>query len=267
MKKLLIILLSFVAVIGPIDTFAMSNDSVFNIGDSVSVSFNGKTDSSNLIGFHVLKDSEAGESTVTLIYDGAISSHDEGHAQVPYQTTAPSSGVYSQFADSYVKQFLDTAVKENGWILESSARLLEVNDLSNLGIEKSSDGTYTIPTKYDFLRPVDFETTVSETTTDYWTQITNGTDNVYVVTKEGRDSANNVSAKIVSKGAAPIDNNRYSVKPVVIVNKQYIVCNNSKKTDNVKTGIEDYFLLFGAIIVLATIGYVGSKKKDAFQNI
>ena len=82
------------------------------------------------------------------------------------------------------------------------------------------------------------------------------------------DKTNNISAKIVTKSVDPVtSSNNYSVKPVVVVNKQYIVCNNSKKSENVQTGIEDYFLLFGGIIALSTIGYVASKKKNAFQNI
>lgn len=270
MNKKIIFVLTVIFLLLPITVLALGNDSVFDIGDSVSVSFNGNTDSANLIGFHVLKGSKSGESTVTLIYDGVMSTHDADgtmHAQVPFQSANTTSNNYSQFAGSYVKTFLEQSVKENNWILASSARLLEESDLMFLGIEKESDGTFTIPTKYDFLRPVEFETTISASTTDYWTQIVSGDDGVYVVTKEGKDTANNISAKIVSKSVAPTADNAYSVKPVVVVDKQYIVCNNSKQTENVKTGIEDYFILFGGIILLATIGYVVSKKKDAFQNI
>ena len=271
MKKILIILLTIGIILMPFNTLALENSSTFDVGDSVSVSFNGKTDSANLIGFHVLKASKAGESTVTLIYDGVMATHDSAgnvkEAQVLFQTPETATGNASEFAGSNVKRFLDEAVAEYGWILASSARLLETSDLTSLGISKDADGTYTIPTKYDFLRPVDFESAYSSTATDYWTQIISGNDNVYVVTKTGSDRANNISDKIISKGAAPIDDNRYSVKPVVVVNKQYIVCNNSKKGENVQTGIEDYFLLFGGIIALSTIGCVISKKKDAFQNI
>lgn len=270
MNKLITYLLSVCILLIPINILALDNNSSFSVGDSVSVSFNGQTDSSNLIGFHVLKSSSSGESTVTLIYDGVMSTHDDSgmmHAQVPFQSSDSSSGNYSQFAGSYVKQFLDQSVTEYGWILASSARLLEESDLMYLGISKRSDGTYAIPTKYDFLRPVDFTTTISSSTTDYWTQIISGDDNVYVVTKEGRDTANNISATIVTKSVAPTQDNVFSVRPVVIVNKQYIVCNNSSTTDNVQTGIEDYFLIFGGIIALSSIGYVVSKKKDAFQNI
>ena len=271
MKKIFIILFTISVILMPLNILALDNNSTFDVGDSVSVSFNGKTDSANLIGFHVLKPSTAGESTVTLIYDGVMATHDSAgnikESQVLFQTPETATGNLSEFAGSNVKIFLEEAVSEYGWILASSARLLEASDLTSLGISKDADGTYTIPTKYDFLRPVDFESAPTSITTDYWTQIASGSDNVYVVTKTGSDRTNNISAKIISKGVAPIDDNEYSVKPVVVVNKQYIYCNNSKKTDNVQTGIEDYFLIFGGIIVLSTMGYVISKKKDAFQNI
>ena len=272
MKKILIILLAIGVMLMPLNTLALDNESTFSVGDSVSVSFNGQTNSQNLIGFHVLKASSAGESTVTLVYDGIMATHDSAgnikEAQVLYQTPDTATGNASEFAGSNVKRFLDEAVAEYGWILASSARLLEASDLTSLGISKDADGTYTIPTKYDFLRPADFDSAYSTTATDYWTQITSGTSNVYIVTKDGTDKTNNISAKIVTKSVDPVtSSNNYSVKPVVVVNKQYIVCNNSKKSENVQTGIEDYFLLFGGIIALSTIGYVASKKKDAFQNI
>lgn len=271
MKKILLILLSLLVL--PFNAKAMDYSEAFDIGDSVSVSFNGKTDSANLIGFHVLNGSSSGETTVTLIYDGVLATHDASgnikEAQITYQTpdTAATTNS-SQFAGSNAKRFLEEAIAEQGWILASSARLLEESDLSVLGITKDADGTFTIPTKYDFLRPVDFDSAPSSSTTDYWTQIADGTNNVYVVTKEGTDKTNNISAKVKSVNADPVTSTlTYSVKPVIVVDKQYIACNNSKKTDNVPTGIEDYYLVLIGVLSLATIGYCVSKKKNAFKNI
>ena len=73
MKKVLLIMLS---ILLPLSVSAMDYSSEFDIGDSVSVSFNGKTDSKNLIGFHVLNGSSSGETTVTLVYDGVLATHD-----------------------------------------------------------------------------------------------------------------------------------------------------------------------------------------------
>ena len=146
--------------------------------------------------------------------------------------------------------------------------MLEESDLTILGITKDADGTFTIPTKYDFLRPVDFDSAINSSTTDYWTQIADGANNVYVVTKEGTDKANNISAKIVSKIADPVSgSSTYSIKPVIVVDKQYIACNNTKTPNNVPTGVEDYYYILGGALLLASIGYVVSKKKNAFQNI
>ena len=268
MKKVLLIMLS---ILLPLSVSAMDYSSEFDIGDSVSVSFNGKTDSKNLIGFHVLNGSSSGETTVTLVYDGVLATHDASgnikEAQVLYQTPDTATGNASEFAGSNVKRFLDEAVAEYGWILASSARLLEESDLTILGITKDADGTFTIPTKYDFLRPVDFDSAINSSTTDYWTQIADGANNVYVVTKEGTDKANNISAKIVSKIADPVSgSSTYSIKPVIVVDKQYIACNNTKTPNNVPTGVEDYYYILGGTLLLASIGYVVSKKKNAFQN-
>ena len=255
MKKVLLIMLS---ILLPLSVSAMDYSSEFDIGDSVSVSFNGKTDSKNLIGFHVLNGSSSGETTVTLVYDGVLATHDASgnikEAQIAFQTPDTSATTNaSQFAGSNAKRFLDEAVKEQGWIL---------------AITKDADGTFTIPTKYDFLRPVDFDSAINSSTTDYWTQIADGANNVYVVTKEGTDKANNISAKIVSKIADPVSgSSTYSIKPVIVVDKQYIACNNTKTPNNVPTGVEDYYYILGGTLLLASIGYVVSKKKNAFQNI
>lgn len=261
MKKVISILLILVMV--PCMVSAMSVEEEFNVGDSVSVSFNGKTDSANLIGFHVLSESKAGESNVTLIYDGIVSEHDsEGNvinAQVNYQLVGTTENS-SLFQGSNVQTILNRIIASEGWILASSARLLEREDLSSLGLDVSAT---LIPKKYDFLRPVSIESAPSTSTTDYWTQIASGSNNVYVVSKSNQSD---VAAELVLKNVDDI-NSVASIKPVVVVNKEYIHCNNSKTTPSVDTGFEDYFLIFGALVALATIGYVGFKKKDAFQNI
>lgn len=261
MKKNIIILLALAMI--PCMANAMSVEEEFKVGDSVSVTFNGKTDTENLIGFHVLSESKAGESNVTLIYDGIVSEHDsEGNvtnAQVNYQLVGTTENS-SIFQGSNVQTILNRIVSSEGWILASSARLLEREDLTNLGIELTST---IIPKKYDFLRPVSIESAPSTTTTDYWTQIASGNNNVYVVSKTTQSDA---SAELVLKNVDDI-NSVASIKPVVVVNKEYIYCNNSKTATSVDTGVEDYFLLFGSLLALATIGYAGFKKKDAFQNI
>lgn len=261
MKRFMITLL--VLVMMPCMANAMSVEEEFSVGDSVSVSFNGKTDSENLIGFHVLRESKAGESYVTLIYDGIVSEHDSAgnviNAQVNYQLVGTTENS-SQFQGSNVQTILNRIVSSEGWILASSARLLEREDLTSLGIDVTST---VIPKKYDFLRPVSIESAPSATTTDYWTEIASGSNSVYVVSKS---SDSGVAADLVLKNVDDV-NSVASIKPVVVVNKEYIYCNNSKTTTSVDTGVEDYFLVFGSLVALATIGYVGFKRKDAFQNI
>ena len=268
MKK--IIYLFILSLVMPFAVFAMDNSEVFDIGDSVTVSFDGGT---TRLGFHVIKNSAAGETTATLFFDGVIATHDaDGNikeAQVVYQLP-DSTGTASQFDGSYVQKVLNEAITEAKWIINGSARLLEENDLVNLGIAKDNDKTYTILTKYDFMKPKSFESAPSVTTTDYWTQISDGTDKVYAVTKDGADSNAGISAKIKSYSVDPVTTTaNYSIRPVVVVNKEYILCNNTKGVNvpNVETGVEDYVLLLAGVASVATILYVSVKKKNKFQEI
>ena len=137
MKK--IIYLFILSLVMPFAVFAMDNSEVFDIGDSVTVSFDGGT---TRLGFHVIKNSAAGETTATLFFDGVIATHDaDGNikeAQVVYQLP-DSTGTASQFDGSYAQKVLNEAVTEAKWIINGSARLLEENDLVNLGIAKDND--------------------------------------------------------------------------------------------------------------------------------
>ena len=273
MKK--IVYLFILSLIIPFTVSAMDNSSIFDIGDNVTVSFDGGT---TKIGFYVIKNSSADETSVTLFYDGIIATHDSNgnikEGQVVYQLPDRSSTNPSQFEGSYVQKVLNEAVAEAKWIINGSPRLLEENDLVNLGITRDNDRTYTILKKYDFLKPLNFESAPSITTTDYWTQISDGTDKVYAVTKDGADSNAGISAKIKSYSVDPVTTTaNYSIRPVVVVNKEYILCNNTKgntpsdKVDNVDTGVEDYVLLLVGVGSIATILYVNVKKKNKFQEI
>ena len=120
------------------------------------------------------------------------------------------------------------------------------------------------------MKPKSFESAPSLTTTDYWTQISDGTDKVYAVTRDGADSNAGISAKIKSYNVDPVTTTaNYSIRPVVVVNKEYILCNNTKGVNvpNVETGVEDYVLLLAGIASVATILYVSVKKKNKFQEI
>lgn len=268
MKK--IVYLFILSLIMPFTVLAMDNSEVFDIGDDVTVSFDG---GKTRLGFHVLKNSAAGETNVTLFFDGVVATHDANgnikEGQVVYQLP-DSTGTPSQFDGSYVQKVLNEAISEAKWIINGSARLLEENDLVNLGIAKDNDKTYTILTKYDFMKPKSFESAPAITTTDYWTQISDGTDKVYAVTKTGADSNAGISAKIISYNVDPVTTTaNYSIRPVVVVNKEYILCNNTKGVNvpNVDTGVEDYVLLLVGVASIATIFYVSVKKKNKFQEI
>lgn len=290
MKRVLFIFVSL--FIMPYMVFAMEADSVFDIGDDVTVSFDGGT---TKVGYHVLKESDAGSSTVTLIYDGLIAVYDadgnipNGGAQVMFQLPG-ASGTFSTFDGSNAQSVLNNAVNQAGWKIIGSPRLLEATDLNLLAIHKDDDGTYTIPTKYDFLASRNFESAPSILTTDYWTQIADGSDKVYAVTKVGADKNAGISAKIVSYSVDPIISSaKYSLRPVVIVNKEYILCNNTKKTgtitptenptekpvdkptekpvENTNTGVEDYLLVLSGIATSFVLVYALLKNKNVFKEI
>ena len=263
MKKYLIIL--FVVLL-PLNVKAMAYSESFDVGDSVTVGL--KSDDDN-VGFHVLKASASGETTVTLIYDGVIA----GSATV-YDETRPDDNHDASYLleESIVGQKLNSIVNADDakWRVEN-ARLLNESDLLNLGISKNANGVYEINKDYSFLGAIKIDG-LSPELYNYWTSIvdeTAGTTSLYCVTNnESRTSDDDVWSTLVSMDITSITNNsQCAIRPVVVIDKAYILCNNTKTPPNVKTGVSDYIIPLAGVLLVASIAILSTKKKTAFREI
>lgn len=269
MKKIILLL---TALVMPLSVHALATSETFNVGDSVSVAlYEGyESEAANGIGFHVLKESKAGEDTVTLIYDGAIKD-----SMTIYDEAIPDENHFAStvLEESVIGQKLQQLINQEGkrWRIEDQASLLSAADLLSLGITKNANNEYEIPAKYSFLAP-DKGDGIPKELYNYWTSIPDGsasTTSVYMVEyNEERTTDDDIWAKIVSKDISSItDNVKGGIRPVVVVKKEYILCNNSKPTEAVDTGLTDYILPLAAVLVIAGSAIVYTKKKNAFNQI
>lgn len=263
MKKYFILLL---VVLLPLSVNAMAYSETFDVGDSVTVGL--KSDEDNT-GFHVLKESQAGETTVTLIYDGVI----EGSATVYDETNPDENHDASVLLDeSIVGQKLINLINADGakWRVET-ARLLNESDLNNLGITKDDNGLYEINKKYSFLAAIKINGLEPEMY-NYWTSIVDESASsaaVYCVTDNAsRSSDNEALSTLVSMDITSVTNNsKCAIRPVVVIDKAYILCNNTKTPTPVDTGVADYIIPLSFVLIAAVSAVVATKKKSAFQKI
>lgn len=252
----------------PLSVKAMAISESFDVGDDVSVALFSDSDNPGT-GFHVLKESKSGERTVTLIYDGTI----EGSPTI-YDETRPDDGheATANLNDSVVYQKMMSVIKQDGkeWRFDT-ASLLSLEDLTNLGITKNANGIYEIPAKYSFLAPIKQDGLPSDHY-NYWTSIKDdsaATTSVYCVSyNENRTGDDGVWATLESRSIASITNNsECAIRPVIVIDKAYILCNNSKKTPNAKTGINDYIVPLAALLLVTASAVVLTKKKSVFKEI
>ncbi len=233
MKKLILLL---IAVILPIGVHALAVSETFDVGDSVSVAlYDGyETENPNGIGFHVLKSSAAGEATVTLIYDGVVGGSATVYDQANPDDNHDATAVLEQ---SVVGTKLNQIINKEGakWNIES-ASLLSASDVTYLGLSKNAAGIFEIPAKYSFLAPIK-ATGVPASMYNYWTQIpdasASNTSVFAVIYNEARTDANGVWATLESQDITGITNNvEFGIRPVVVIKKEYIICNNSKTPED-----------------------------------
>jgi len=276
MKKFSLLLL--MVMLFPLSVRAkMDYSEEFHVGDSVNVALYSDEETPNNEkngnGFHVIKESKAGEQYVTMIYDGVVSG-----SPTVYDELIPGQHeeVTSVYEKAVIGQKLQSAVSpENGsqWRV-LTAGLLSASDLSDLGITKNAEGVYEIPEKYSFLAPIKLAGLQPEMY-NYWTSIQDtsaDTLSMYCVTyNEERTTDTGVWATLVSKDITSITNSSTcAIRPVVVVDKEYILCNNSKKTEtpkNVSTGVEDYILPLTVALVLAGVAVVFVKRNTLFKEI
>ena len=279
MKKYILLL---IALVLPFGVNALAVSETFDVGDSVSVElYDGyENEDPNGIGFHVLRASAAGERTVTLIYDGVI----EGSSTVYDQTIPDTHEAIAVLEQAEIGTKLNQVINKEGakWNSET-ATLLSESDLAYLGITKNVVGIYEIPAKYSFLAPIKQEGW-PQSNYNYWTMIQDtgatSTSVYYVKYNESLDKSdlNAVWATIESQDITSITNNaEYAIRPVIVIDKKYILCNNTKTTtsstsnddtpESPKTGVEDYIIPLGVVLILASAAVIVARKKDSFSRI
>ena len=137
MKKVILLLLGLMLIPFGVDAMAVSE--TFNLRDDVSINLYGKEDTTDLkgIGGHVIAESKAGDTTVTILLDMVIgqdifdSEEQDGHT------------LTNVFEKAYIKTVLTKYAQEKGWVdIAESRRLLSTTDLTNLGITKNDKGVY-----------------------------------------------------------------------------------------------------------------------------
>lgn len=239
MKRFLLLMIA-VSMIPTCAKAALTADDELKVGDNVSVNLDGKH-SNRGVGAFVLEDSGKGKDTVTILVERMVTN-------VSYPSTEQelSGNLTNNFDQSRVKDMLLKLVSNelpNGytfsdttdrWQHESgSERLLREADLTRLGIAKNSSGEYLITGAHAFLVPVPDGVIASSNT--YWTQITEGSNKVYVVEKVGNITAanpNEIVAKVhpVDVTSSITNGPTSSIRAVVTVKKSLILCNNSATT-------------------------------------
>lgn len=265
MKKLCLLLLSFLFL--PLAVNAVAYSEVFEVGDSVSVDLYGTGEK---VGFRVLKDSKAGEKTVRLLFDGAFNNIN-GTFDEPYE----GHEVTNQFSkESYLYGKMITYVNDHHWNYIEIG-LLTQEDLNDLGITNKE-----IPAAKKYLSPAKLSSEASLKPYDYnyWTQIPveNTTDQVYCVKyNEERTDENGVYANIVATNVNPTDaqNDGCAIKPVIVVDKSIILCNNNPHTTTTTkpakspdTGVSDYIMPLAFVALFAGSAFVIANKKSSFKN-
>lgn len=276
MKKVILLLIGLMSIPFSVDAMAVSES--FDLRDSVSINLYGKEDTTDLkgIGGHVIAESKAGETTVKILLDATIgqdvfdSEEEEGHT------------LTNVFEEAYIKTFINKYAQEKGWVdIAESRRLLSIDDLTTLGINKNSNNIYEILGKNSFAAPIP-STAEQPFMYNYWTMITANEDEVYVAKyTENRtgDGDNDVWATIepvdISAFTEAAGGSKYAVRPVIEIDKKWILCNNSKtpetpepgKPESPATGVEDIILpLTGILLGFGAIALVTSKK-NLFKQI
>lgn len=273
MKKFLL----FIALLFPISVKALAVSETFDVGDSILVSLtNDQFTNQTGIEFNVLKASASGEQYVTAIYKGSI-----GGATVfdsPYTGYFPTN-VFTDAKDYIYKIF---AERTADWGLVTEKRLLKIEDLTNLGITKSGEA-YNIPSSLQFLAPIKINGLTADEY-NYWTMSTSDTItkattesdqiHVYYVKYNETKSADTdpVATVELSANINSDSGPKNAVRPVIVIDKKYVLCNNSKPAATttvapVPTGVSDYYLPLALILGLTISGIVIIRKKSLFQDL
>lgn len=264
MKKILVLI---GVLFLPLSVNAMAISETFDVGDEIIVALKANEDGK---AFHVLKTSAAGEETVVALYDGVVEGSPTIYDEPIPGTHEATSDITLTGENIYGKLTKGT----EGWRTVTT-RLLMINDLTGLGISAGTDNSYNVYKNFLWLAPFKLDGATDPSWYNYWTQsaATGLTEadavGVYCMTyNESRTDDNGVYSSLVAKNINVISNGpKCAIRPVIIVKKEYILCNNSKPSTPVPTGVEDYYLSLGGILLITAAGVIVLRRKNLFAKI
>lgn len=259
MKKIFYLFISVFLL--PFCVNAMAYSETFAIGDEIVVNL---TDANEVATFNVIKESLAGEEMVTAIFSGV---------PIPGSPTVFDETFEDHEATSNIDNALIRTLLEPGsitWTHPTLIRLLTLTDLDNMGINKNATGIYEINGSHKFLAPIKTWPVSNPDGYNYWTQSadTSATNtSVYCVTYNESRGDSDIYATLVSRDITSTTNNsECAIRPVIMIDKQYIECNNTQQATP-KTGILEYFVPMFSAILLAAGALLVLKRKNIFKQI
>lgn len=272
MKKFLFAILALLLV--PTTTLAMERSTPFKIGDKIEVKI---ISDDNKAVFYVIKPSAAGEQFVWALLNGNVEDT-EPHKEsiIVYDQTVPGEHEATHvLEESYAYGLLVRGTA--GWRIDGAPRLLNEQDLTDLGIPKQADGKFNIMGDRKFIGPVKLSLSQDVTEWNYWTQIEDTTKpnkSMYAVTFNPNNNNDTLApvAFVESFDISMISGGPKAViRPVVKIDKQYIDCIvggegdaavESVPTSEIKMPIEAI-----AVVAIASLAYILIRKKEIFKKI
>lgn len=245
----------------PISVNAMEYSDTFAIGDEIVVNITASNESAV---FNVIKESIAGEELVTAIFSGVPIPGSPSIYDEPYEDHEATSDI----DNAYINTILTAGT--TSWTNPTIIRLLTLADLDNMGITKNPLGTYEIKESHKFLAPIKTWAVSNPDGYNYWTKSADTSaenTSVFCVKYNEERGEGDVYASLESLDITSNTNNHEcAIRPVIVIDKSYIDCNNSQPTTP-KTGMTEYVLPLMALVTLAGGALLLIKRKDIFKQI
>lgn len=282
MKKFLVVLMGM--LISPLYTNALAVSETFNVGDRVKVLV---SEESEPIGheFFVIKPSAAGDPFVWMILNENVE-NEIGNTITVFDEIIP--GEHEDLTDwtkSLAYQVLHNATASWRDRIDDPAesiRLLQVQDLIDMGIEKNSvTGEYEIKGNRKQIAPIKLSEGYPgmekpESAYNYWTQIYDteaDETSVYAVVLNDDYDGDSLTplAYVRSHEITSIDDNyEFVIRPVIKIHKMYIDCFIEDGTTTVLSPptaeVKMPFEVVG-LIAIAGVAYFLIRKKEIFNQI
>ncbi len=276
MKKYLLLLLSFLLI--PTVVNADPYNIGYSIGDEVSINLKTGEEPAH---FHVIRESKPGETYVWVLYSGNVG--DETNyldSSTVYDIPEPPTDegddwidATTVLTDAKIYPILINGTKD--WDnIEGRPRLLNLDDIEEMGLKKDQEGNYIIPGNMKFLEPIVFKEFKQPELYNYWTMIADETvdyASVYAVIRNEEYDGDSLTpvAYIKAQDISEYETNpKFVVRPVAKVDKKYIDCYEEiepeDKPKDVQTSETILPFEFLAVAGISLATYILIKKKKMF---